>query len=97
MSDLKPCPICAGPAHRGTYDIWCAGVKFNRHTMIVMLEDEWNTRAPVSVQKAAKVLLNDRAALDRMVYVAEDIHCTGVSFNRVVGDALRAIAEGGEA
>jgi len=51
-------------------------------------------RPPVSVQEAAKVLLNDRAAFARMVDVAEDIHCTGVSFNRVVGDALRAIAEG---
>lgn len=52
---------------------------------------------PVSVQEAAKVLLGNRAVLDRMVDVAEDIHGTGVSFNRVVGDALRAIAEGGEA
>lgn len=54
-------------------------------------------RAPVSVQEAAKVLLGNRAVLDRMVDVAEDINLSGVSFNRVVGDALRAIAEGGEA
>lgn len=51
----------------------------------------------VSVQEAAKVLLNDRTALAMMVDVAEEINSAGVSFNCVVGNALRAIAEGGEA
>ena len=42
------------------------------------------------IESAATALLNDKAAFARMVDAAEEIHETGVSFNVVIGDALRA-------
>ena len=42
------------------------------------------------IESAATELLNDKAAFARMVDAAEEIHETGVSFNVVIGDALRA-------
>jgi len=54
--------------------------------------------AKVTVQEAAMVLLetmvNDRPAFDAMVDAAEDTYLAGASFNKVVGNALRAIAGG---
>ena len=48
------------------------------------------------VQWTAKVLLAHPASFQKMVDVAEDIYVIGVSFNRVIADALRAIAGGGK-
>ena len=49
------------------------------------------TAAAYEVADAARILLNDRAAFQTMVDVGEEIHGTGVSFNRVFGDALNAL------
>ena len=52
----------------------------------------------VTVQKAARVLLDtmttDRKTFDAMVDQAELTHGAGASFNKVIGNALRAIAGG---
>lgn len=49
---------------------------------------------PATVQEAARVLLDtmtsDRATFDAMVEAAEDADLAGASFNKVVGNALRA-------
>ena len=54
----------------------------------------------VTVQEAARVLLgtmtSDRKTFDEMVDQAELTHGAGASFNKVVGNALRAIAGGGD-
>jgi len=43
--------------------------------------------------KAAVQLLNDKDAFRVMVEVAEDEHAKGVSFNVVIGRALRALVQ----
>jgi hypothetical protein len=47
---------------------------------------------PVTVEKAARVLLANTGAFSTLVDVAETEHSKGVSFNCVVGRALRALA-----
>jgi hypothetical protein len=48
--------------------------------------------APVTVEEAARVLLTNTGAFSTLVDVAETEHSKGVSFNCVVGRALRALA-----
>lgn len=45
----------------------------------------------VLIKQAALRLLGNREAFDLMVSTAEEIEATGVSFNVVIGDALRAV------
>lgn len=47
--------------------------------------------APVTPAEAAKVLLSNRAAIAAMVDAAEEAHEKGVSFDVVIGRALRAV------
>jgi hypothetical protein len=57
--------------------------------------------AKVTVQEAARVLLDtmtsDRKFFDEMVEQAELTHGAGASFNKVIGNALRAITGGNDA
>jgi hypothetical protein len=63
---------------------------------ILALRTQAPEQAQVTVQEAAKVLLgtmtNNRHAFDQMVEAAEDAHSAGASFNKVIGNAIRAIA-----
>jgi hypothetical protein len=79
------------------------GFSFNRHDMadlLLRMSELVDPKprpaavqpAPMTVDEAARVLLANTGAFSTLVDVAETEHSKGVSFNCVVGRALRALA-----
>ena len=107
QDQLKPCPFCGGAMEdRGYGAIHVAGERCPLRDL-AFDPARWNIRAPVTVQDAAKVLLDwwHQPAPDPCALVLEAKRAMGVmsalsehSDDRFVAfdAALRAIAEGRE-